>query len=104
MDLRFFGMVLILLGVLILLSVFNVFDVSFGKFLGIVFATLFGYAGISALVKKGFPNGLVSCAIATVLFLHIFNVHRFTFWEGFVVFFSVLLIEWGFFAILSHRD
>jgi hypothetical protein len=31
-------------------------------------------------------------------------VHRFTFWEGFVVFFSVLLIEWGFFAILSHRD
>ncbi|MCD6551820.1 MAG: hypothetical protein J7K79_06315 [Thermotoga sp.] len=100
---KFFGMVLILLGVLILLSVFNVFDVSFGKFLGIAFAVLFGYAGISALVKKGFPNGLVSCAIATVIVLHILGVHRFTFWEGFIVFFSVLLIEWGFFAILAHR-
>ncbi|WP_236681743.1 MULTISPECIES: hypothetical protein [Thermotoga] len=103
MKLKFFGMVLILLGVLILLSVFNVFDVSFGKFLGFVFAALFGYTGVNALVRKGFPNGLVSCAIALVLVLHVFGVHRFTFWEGFVVFFSVLLIEWGFFAILSHR-
>ncbi|PLV59314.1 hypothetical protein AS005_06130 [Thermotoga sp. KOL6] len=100
---KIFGAILILLGVLILLSVFNVFDVSFGRFLGIAFAVIFAYVGISALVKKGFPNGLVSCAIATVLVLHVFGIHKFSFWEGFVVFFSVLLIEWGFFAILSHR-
>lgn len=98
-----FGFFMVLVGVLMLLSMFGVLELSFGKVIALVFAGIFVYWGVSSLVRKGFPRGLVSLVFAAILVLHFLEVYRFSFLKGVLLIVAVAFVEWGLSLLIRHR-
>lgn len=100
---RGFGLFMVLIGMLILLSTFGLLELSFGKVIGLVFVGIFTYSGVSALVRRGFPRGLVSLAIAAILTVHLLGVYRFSFLKGLLLIIAIAFVEWGLSLLFHHR-
>lgn len=103
MKMRGFGFFMILIGVLILFSMFGLLEMSFGKAVGLAFAGIFAYSGVSSLIRKGFPRGLVSLALAAILVVHSLRVYSFSFFKGFLLIVAIAFMEWGLSLLIHHK-
>jgi len=103
MEMKGFGLFMVLIGMLILLSTFGMLDLSFGKVIGLVFVGIFTYSGVSTLVRKGFPRGLVSLAIAAILTTHLLGVYKFGFIKGLLLVIAIAFVEWGLSLLFHHK-
>ncbi|AEH51130.1 LiaF transmembrane domain-containing protein [Pseudothermotoga thermarum] len=96
-----FATLLIFIGTMLLLSAFNLVEITFGKFIMMFFAVLFAYSGIRDMVKKGFPSGLTSMGIAALLTLNVFRIFTTGFWQALTIVVAVALIQSGIAIIKS---
>lgn len=92
---RMFGLFLIFLGAVIVLSLFGILEMSVGKFFAWVFAIVFAYTGLSAIFKRGFPYGLVSLVLSAILVAMGLGYYSLGFWETIAIIVGVGLIELG---------
>ncbi len=96
---RIFGLFLIFLGAVIVLSLLGILEMSVGKFFAWVFAIVFAYTGLSALFKKGFPHGMVSLVLSAILVTVGLGYYSLGFWETIAIIVGAGLIELGLFAL-----
>ena len=96
---RMFGLFLIFLGAVIVLSLFGILEMSVGKFFAWVFAIVFAYTGLSAIFKRGFPYGLVSLVLSAILVTMGLGYYSLGFWETIAIIVGVGLIELGLLAM-----
>ncbi len=99
----FFALLLIFIGTTLLLSTFNLIEMTFVRFIMIFFAVLFAYDGIEDMIRKGFPSGLTSLVIAVLLILNALRILITGFWQAVGIVFAVSLIKWGIEIIKSIR-
>jgi len=96
---RIFGLFLIFLGAVIVLSLLGILEMSVGKFFAWVFAIVFAYTGLSAIFKRGFPYGLVSLVLSAILVTMGLGYYSLGFWETIAIIVGVGLIELGLLAM-----
>jgi len=96
---RIFGLFLIFLGAVIVLSLLGVLEMSVGRFFAWVFTIVFAYTGLSALFRKGFPRGLVSLVLSVILVTVGLGYYSLGFWETIAIIIGTGFIELGLFAL-----
>lgn len=96
---RIFGLFLIFLGAVIVLSLLGILEMSVGKFFAWVFAIVFAYTGLSAIFKRGFPYGLVSLVLSAILVAMGLGYYSLGFWETIAIIVGIGLIELGLLAM-----
>ncbi|MEJ5228773.1 MAG: hypothetical protein WHT65_02120 [Pseudothermotoga sp.] len=98
-----FAIFLIAIGALLIVSALGYLQITFGKFFSILFSVIFLYSGVSAIIKRGFPSGLISLSIASLILLNAFEICSLGLWRSVAIVIGVALIELGIKTVKIHR-
>jgi hypothetical protein len=93
------GIALLILGILVLLSSLGVISTGFWDIFLWLFAIGFSVSGLFGVIRA-FPKGLVSLTIGVVLFLKLFNVVDLGFWAFVGVVAGAWLIQLGLYSFI----
>ncbi len=96
------GLFLVLVGILIILiGIFG--NSAIGDLILWIFAIGFAILGVEAMIRWGFPRGLVSLSITVFIVLHLTNVLRLGFWRSVFAILGVWLVEIGLERMMGKR-
>ncbi len=98
-----FAVLLIFIGTMLLLSTFNLIEMTFGRLVMAFFAALFTYFGTRDMIRRGFPSGLTSLAIAVILILNVLGIFTTGFWQALLIIIAIALIQSGIGIIRALR-
>ncbi len=99
-----FAIFLIAIGAIFVVSALGYLQITFGRFFSILFAIIFLYSGVSAIIRRGFPSGLISLSIASLILLNAFRICSLGLWRSVAIVVGVALIELGIKIVKIHKQ